>query len=196
MKDNGQGGVDVSYTINGKPSGEVELLFTNTFTKPEPKVASIYIKKIVENKTQPGIGLNDFIFVLEQESGSTHEVASSADGTAGFQISFGYDDIGKSYTFKLYEKKGSTAGVTYDTTVYTVIVKVEVNPDGTIKTIINDVDTNGIELAFTNIYEKPETPVTGDDFPIIMLGGLMVISALAIVMLMLTKKKKRGKYAA
>lgn len=195
VKDDDKGGVEVSYTINDKAPTEIEIVFTNIFTKPAPALANIYIQKNVENKTQPGIGLDGFVFVLEQESGTTHEVISNADGKTGFQITFGYEDIGKTYTFKVYEKKGSTVGVTYDTTVYTIVVKVDVNPDGSIKTIINDVATNGIQLAFTNIYEKPLTPVTGDNFPIIMLGSLLVISGAAFVALMLTKKKKPGKYA-
>lgn len=194
VKDNDQGGVSVSYTVNGEAEGA--LAFTNTFTKPAPAVATVYIRKSVINKTQPGIGPEGFTFVLEQESGSTHEVTSSEEGKAGFQVSFGYDDIGKTYTFKVYEKRGSVAGVTYDTTVHTVIVKVETNPDGSIKTVINDVTTNAIELEFTNVYEKPQTPVTGDDFPIIMLLSLLVISGAAFVALMLTKKKKGGKYCA
>lgn len=195
VKDNDKGGVDVSYTVNGKASGEIAIVFTNTFTEPDPAVATIYIQKKVINKTQPGVGLDGFAFILEQESGSTHTVTSNEAGTAGFQVSFGYQDVGKTYTFKVYEKRGNTPGMTYDGTVYTVTVKVELNPDGTIKTVINDVATNAIALEFTNTYEKPETPVTGDDFPIIALGSLMFISAAAFVVLMFTKKRKPGKYA-
>ena len=193
VEDNDQGGVKVSYTVNGKEDGK--LAFTNTYTAPEDVETNIYIQKKVVNKTENGIGLKDFTFVLEYGD-STYTDVSDAEGKAGFQITLGAKDIGQTYEFKVYEKRGNTAGVTYDNTVYTLKIKVEQNPDGSIKTIINEVDTNAVDLEFTNTYEKPETPVTGDDFPVIMLGSLLVISGAAIVVLMLTRKKKGGKYAA
>lgn len=194
VKDNDQGSIDVSYTVNGKPSGEAAISFTNTYTDPEDVLANIYIQKKVVNKTESGIGLNDFTFVLEHGS-ATYTDVSDAEGKAGFQITLAAKDIGQTYEFKVYEKRGNTPGVTYDNTAYTVVIKVEQNPDGSIKTIINDQVTNGVALEFTNTYEKPETPVTGDDFPLIALGSLLLISGAALVVLMLTKKRKPGKYA-
>ena len=193
VEDNG-GVLKLTKTVT-KDGAAAELSFTNSQV-PEDVEVSIYIQKHVVNKTQPGIGLDGFTFVLEQESGTTDEVTSNADGLTGFLATFIYEDIGKTYTFKIYEKKGSTAGVTYDKTVYTVTVKVEQNPDGSLKTVVNGVDTNAIKLEFTNTYEKPQTPVTGDNFPVIALGTLMVLSGVAVVALLLTKKKKGGKYAA
>jgi len=193
VEDNGQGGVKVSYTVNGKADGK--LAFTNTYTAPEDVVTNIYIQKKVNNKSEKGIGPDGFKFVLEFGDEELVDT-SDKDGKAAFQITFGADDIGKTYEFKVYEKRGNTAGVTYDKTVYTVEVQVLQNPDGSIKTVINGKDTDAIALEFTNIYEKPVTPVTGDDFPIIALGSLLVISGAAMVVLMLTKKNKGGKYLA
>ena len=193
IEDNDEGGIKVGHTINGDANGK--LVFTNVYTNPEDVMININIQKKVDNKSDKKIGLDGFKFVLELGDKKL-DVTSNVDGKAAFQLSVGADDIGQTYYFKVYEKKGITAGMTYDKTVYTVKVEALQNPDGSIKPLINNKDTNVIDLEFTNIYQEVTIPVTGDNAPVVMLGSLMLVSGAALIVLMLTKKKKGGKYAA
>ena len=192
VADDNKGGTQLNYTVNGAADGTIA--FTNVYTQPNDVVAKIYIQKNVVNKTEPGIGLKDFTFVMTHGDAAV-EVKSDENGKAGFQVTFGAEDIGKTFEFKVSEKKGNTAGMTYDTTVHTVTVKVSQNADGSLALTINDKATDSVSLTFTNTYEKPGTPVTGDNFPLMLVGMLMLLSAAAIALL-LSKGKKRGKYAA
>ena len=192
VADDNKGGTQLNYTVNGAADGTIA--FTNVYTQPKDVVAKIYIQKNVVNKTEPGIGLKDFTFVMTHGDAAV-EVKSDENGKAGFQVTFGAEDIGKTFEFKVSEKKGNTAGMTYDTTVHTVTVKVSQNADGSLALTINDKATDSVSLTFTNTYEKPGTPVTGDNFPLMLVGMLMLLSAAAIALL-LSKGKKRGKYAA
>lgn len=192
VADDNKGGTQLTCTVNGAADGTIA--FTNIYTQPKDVVAKIYIQKNVINKTEPGIGLKDFTFVMTHGDAAV-EVKSDENGKAGFQVTFGADDIGKTFEFKVSEKKGNTAGMTYDTTVHTVTVKVSQNADGSLALTINDKAADSVNLTFTNTYEKPGTPVTGDNFPLMLVGALMLLSAAAIALL-LSKGKKRGKYTA
>ena len=193
VKDDNKGGTELTYTVNGTNQGAIA--FTNVYTEPADVAGKIFIQKNVVNKTEPGIGLKDFTFVLSDGT-NTVEAKSDEKGKAGFQITFTAADIGKTYEYKVSEKKGNTAGMTYDNTVYTVTVKVSLNEDGTLGLTINDSITDSVTLNFTNTYEKPGTPVTGDNFPIMLLGIMMLLSAAGIAMVLLTKRRKPGKYSA
>lgn len=194
IDDDDKGGIKVAYTIDGDANGK--LVFTNVCTNPEDVIVNINIQKKVDNKSDKKIGLDGFTFVLECDSQKL-TIVSNAEGKAGFQIPLGADDIGQTYTFKVYEKNGNAAGVTYDKTVYTVKIETQQNVNGSIKTLINDKEADTIVLEFTNIYEHLFNPGTGDNFPIVALGFLLVFSGAAIVLLILMKKKKKGgKYLA
>ena len=193
VKDDNKGGTELTYTVNGTNQGAIA--FTNVYTEPADVAGKIFIQKSVVNKTEPGIGLKDFTFVLSDGTNAV-EAKSDEKGKAGFQITFTAADIGKTYEYKVSEKKGNTAGMTYDNTVYTVTVKVSLNEDGTLGLTINDSITDSVTLNFTNTYEKPGTPVTGDSFPIMLLGIMMLLSAAGIAMVLLTKRRKSGKYSA
>lgn len=192
VKDDDEGGIAVAYTVNGTPNGRIA--FKNTFTNPDPVSVIIDITKTVENKTQPGITAEDFEILLYEGDVQRGTAKTGATGKAGFQITYGLEDVGKTVTYKVMEKKGKVAGVTYDETVYAVKVAVAAKEDGTLYTVINDKEADSVAVSFKNIYEKPATPVTGDEFPVFLAGGLLLISAAAFIVLLLTKKKG-GKYA-
>ena len=193
VKDNDEGGVTVTHTVNGAANGAIA--FENTHTDPDPVTITIDVTKTVENKTQPGITAEGFEILLHEGNTQRGTVKTGATGKAGFQITYGLEDVGKTVTYKVTEKKGKVAGVTYDETVHTVKVTVAAKEDGSLYTVINDQEASSVAVSFKNIYEKPATPVTGDDFPVFLLGGLLLLSAAAFVAVLLTKKKG-GKYTA
>ncbi|MBQ1954721.1 MAG: hypothetical protein II350_03170, partial [Clostridia bacterium] len=98
VKDNDEGGIDVSYTVNGAPDTEIE--FTNTYKDPAPVTYTPVAKKIYNKPLKGG----DFKFSLEGEINGTEikqEKTNAADGSITFdELSF--PEAG-TYTFKVKE---------------------------------------------------------------------------------------------
>ena len=96
------------------------------------------------------------------------------------------------YLLTVSEVQGTAEYVTYDKATFQVKVVVE-NVDGVLVPTVTYPDG---DIAFENSYDEPANPETGDNSPIYWMIGLLVISALAIVLLIaLRPKKKGGKYA-
>ena len=64
-----------------------------------------------------------------------------------------------------------------------------------LKTLINGKEAKEVTVEFTNTYEAPSTPVTGDTFNLPLTMTLMFVSMGGILMILLSKKQKGGKYA-
>ena len=191
VKDNDEGGVTASYTVNG---GDEDIIFTNTYTAPDPVEVNVEILKTVTNKTTEGIGPEGFTFVLKQGDNQVATDVSDTEGKAGFLFTLDIGDVGNTYEYKVYEQKGSKKGVTYDKTVYDLKITVEQNADGSLKTIVNDVETDTVTFTFKNTYKKPGVPDTGDEAKLLLLGLLAVVGVTglcATVMLGFRKKERR-----
>lgn len=191
VEDNDEGGVTASYTVNG---GDVDMAFTNTYTAPDPVEVNVEILKTVTNKTTKGITPEGFIFELKQGGNVIGSFTSDAQGEAGFMFTLDIDDVGQAYEYTLSEKKGNKKGVTYDKTVYDLKIAVEQNADGSLKTLVNGVETDTASYEFHNIYQEPSVPNTGDEAKLLLLGLLAVagITGLgATVIFGFRRKEKR-----
>ena len=114
------------------------------------------------------------------------EFASVTEGV--FALSYGEPG---DYAYKIYQKPGEVAGVTYDETVYDVVVSVFVNEEEglyTVVTISIAGDANKPEsVVFTNILPEPgnpNTPPTGDETHLslwILLAAVSVTGVFATV---------------
>ena len=90
-------------------------------------------------------------------------------GTLSFgEIWFDLEDIGKTYTYKLEELRGSTAGFIYDSKVYTIQVTVlqqEEGADLSLRVVCTDSNGKAADISalqFTNVYDPREhLPQTG-----------------------------------
>ena len=125
-----------------------------------------------KNLTGRKINKDEFEFTLEAVSctdkkGRPVEYSYSdtakvkEDGTFAFnRISYDYaKDIGKTFVYEVKETNNKLGGVTYDSTVYTVTVKILFNEDTrevTLSKTITD-GKGGAELVFNNTYDA-----TGD----------------------------------
>lgn len=74
-------------------------------------------------------------------------------------------------------------------------VNVGSNVNWGLKTLINGKEAKEVTVEFTNTYEAPSTPVTGDTFNLPLTMTLMFVSMGGILMILLSKKQKGGKYA-
>ena len=76
------------------------------------------------------------------------------------EIGFKSEDAGKTFVYTVRELKGTEQYFTYDTTVYTVSVRIERAEDGTLSAsaVFAKGDQKVDKLLFTNDYDVPEGP--------------------------------------
>ena len=139
--------------------------FTNTYT-PEPVSIDPPVQKVITGD-KPAIPAT-FTFQMKAITEGAPMPAGSSDGIKSMQITgagskeFGeivYTEPGE-WVYEISELKGNAEGYTYDTTVYTLTVKVTQNDDGTLTK--TETIKGGDAIVFTNKYEAPKTPKTGD----------------------------------
>ena len=147
-------------------NAEVDTIaFSNIYEVHSDAETSVIIHGM---KTLTGRTLQDgeFTFVLSDEAGNVIETVNNYDNFAFSAITYGKEDINKTFTYKVSEKADADDnGITYDTTVYTVTVKVVDNGDATLGTVVkyyaNEQEVSG--LTFENDYTITPTPfaITG-----------------------------------
>ena len=193
--------VNVTVTDNGDGTMMVDavyskpIIFVNTYVAKDVAV-SLQVSKTVENKSKETIGPEGFQFTLADENGKVLQtVLSDAKGKAQFLLNYSEAEVGK-HTYTVQETNTRKSGVTYDKTTYKVVVNVTKDPvsgDLTAVCAVDGKEVASAELAFTNSYEKAITPPTGDDFNIVLVGSVMLLSVTALAVLLLGKKKVFGK---
>lgn len=204
VKDNGQGGLEVTWSING--TQDKTVAFENTY---EAKPASM---SFGASKVLTGRDLEDgeFSFQVTDETGE----ALYANGTNDAAGTVNFDPItfNQAGTYHLWisevlpedddaETEGiQSENVTYDETRYELVVTVEDNGKGSL--VVTDVTAaDGSEPVpvFENVYTEPVEPVlpggdsleqTGDTMPIAM--GTVAVAGAALVAGGLVVRRKHG----
>lgn len=135
--DNNDGTSTANKTILKGDELVLSALFTNSYTVTDTKV------QIVAEKTLKGRSLAEgqFKFSLTLKGDETQkdvlseEVTNSADGSIRFTpITYTQADMGKTFIYEIKEINDGKSGYEYDNTVYTVMVQVIDNGDGTLST--------------------------------------------------------------
>lgn len=201
VKDNGQGGLEVTWSING--TQDKTVAFENTY---EAKPASM---SFGASKVLTGRDLEDgeFSFQVTDETGE----AIYANGTNDAAGTVNFDPItfNQAGTYHLWisevlpedddaETEGiQSENVTYDETRYELVVTVEDNGTGNLQvTNVEEVDGTPV---FENVYTEPVEPVlpggdsleqTGDTMPLMM--GTVAVAGAALVAGGLVVRRKRG----
>ena len=147
--------------------------------------------ELTGKKTLKGRDLKAEEFTFQITDGSGNVVATAKnDAKGGLKFSgITLKEAGK-YTFAVTEVKGSVKGMIYDNAKYTVTVEV-VNENGVLKATVTEPESG---LVFQNTYKDPDptNPGTGDDTPLLLLVGLMIVSGGAVVALLADRKKRRA----
>lgn len=201
VEDNGQGGLEVTWSING--TQDKTVAFENTY---EAKPASM---SFGASKVLTGRDLEDgeFSFQVTDETGE----ALYANGTNDAAGTVNFDPItfNQAGTYHLWisevlpedddaEAEGiQSENVTYDETRYELVVTVEDNGTGNLKvTNVEEVDGTPV---FENVYTEPVEPVlpggdsleqTGDSMPLMM--GAVAVAGAALVAGGLVVRRKHG----
>jgi len=204
VKDNEQGGVTASYTVNSDATGLIA--FTNIYTpKPEDITVDFDIVKTVVNKGSEKIGPEGFEFLLNALADGVADVTVKADenGKAKFTLTFTEDDIGKTYTYKLTEVDGGKANVTYSNAEYTITVAIELNENNELEAHLTKNGENATEVVaeFENVYdytptpEYPDSPQTGDNTNLHLWFALLFVSGGGIFGTALYGRKRKEEEA-
>ncbi len=149
VKDNDQGGVTATYTVNGTPSANAEITFTNGYTNPAPVTYTPLAKKNY-NKT---LGGGEFKFKLEGNIGNT-PVSQEKTNAEGGSITFdtlSFPEAG-TYTFTVKEIDKILGFIEYSAAEYELVVNI-IDTNGVLSlgsVTVND-DPDGT-IEFTNIY--------------------------------------------
>ena len=128
---------------------------TNTHTPAGAASVTLGAKKVLEGKT---LEAGKYSFELKKEDGTVVETATNAaDGTVTFSpISYDESQVG-THKYTISEVAGSEPGVTYDTTIQEVEVKVEKVSTTELKATASK---EAKDLVFKNVYTPAKTSVS------------------------------------
>ena len=188
--------------LNTKGTNESDLNFVNTYVLAgEGQVVLEGTKVLTGDRTK--VKNEEFEFGLYDSEGNLlQSVKNDEEGSFRFEA-LEFDethttiDGSKEYTYTVKEIAGTTKGMTYDTTVYTVVVTVEDNDEGGVTVAYTVNGESGTQIVFTNEYDDPTPPVdpslpsTGDEAPLLLWIGLLLTSAAALFLMVLLGKKRR-----
>lgn len=192
VKDDGNG--QLKAYIGGEEKQTVSVSFQNTFT-PKETTAQITVEKELQNLCGKPMGLEGFRFQLTDTEGNKTVMTSDADGLAKFVLTFGAEDAGKTYVYKLAEVDTEVKGVQYSDAEYEV--KIAVTKDAvtgelhTTVTVTNDGKAYEGNPVFVNYYDLDTTPETGDASRVLEMSLCMGISGAALLTVLVLGKKKR-----
>ncbi len=194
--DNGEGSLKVAETVickAGSTDAEPEVAFVNTYTpKPADVTVDVKVEKTVQNLGNITMTPEGFEFLLQDPAGGDPiSLITDALGKATVTLTFTEDDVGKTYTYELYEVKGAVEGMTYSEAVYTVTVTISLDESTNMlvaSLTVNGEDTDAVVAAFENVYDFDEVPQTGDNLMLWM--GLLAVSCGAILTMGTRRRKK------
>ena len=178
--------------------GEIPT-FVNRYTLDEVIVGGKDgAAQIVGTKKLEGRPLEDgeFRFELVDSDGKVAAVAANdKDGAFAFgAISF--DKVGQ-YKYTVREVAGTRENVTYDKSVFTVIVVISDNGGGELTAEV--VYGGNKQPTFTNVYTKPkpptenpstDSPTTGDNSRIVLWISLMLAAVAALAVMLFAGKRR------
>ena len=162
-----EGTNDLAATVTYQKDGALAsgIIFENEYTEPNAVTAIINGSKTL-NGAEIADYQGEFEFVLTQRGGPT--VLASAETTVNDGDEFTFSELtfaeAGEYIFTVTESGGTEAGITYDNTLYTIVVTVEW--DATTKTLEKDVVIRNVTkgraadvIEFKNEYTPPEVPI-------------------------------------
>ena len=131
-----------------------DLVFKNVYTPAGTTTVTLGAKKVLEGKA---LEAGKYSFELKKEDGTVETATNAADGTVTFSpISYDESQVG-THKYTISEVAGSEPGVTYDTTVQEVEVKVEKVSATELKATASK---EAKDLVFKNVYTPAKTSVS------------------------------------
>ena len=191
--DDGIGGIQIKTTVTNGTNTVTSLDFVNEYTTDGIEVVLDGLKTMTGRDLTEG----EFTFELYETNDSWFEISGAITATNGADGSFSFPAIRfeeaqtRYYLMKEVNGGQTIDGVTYDDTIYCIIVDVTDNGLGQLEYTLDICTSEGTpveEVTFENSYVEPP-PETGDT-NISMWVALMAISCGAIVTITAFAKKK------
>lgn len=191
--DDGIGGIQTKTTVTNGTNTVTSLDFVNEYTTDGIEVVLDGLKTMTGRDLTEG----EFTFELYETNDSWFEISGAITATNGADGSFSFPAIRfeeaqtRYYLMKEVNGGQTIDGVTYDDTIYCIIVDVTDNGLGQLEYTLDICTSEGTpveEVTFENSYVEPP-PETGDT-NISMWVALMAISCGAIVTITAFAKKK------
>ena len=131
-----------------------DLVFTNKYIPAPATKVKIAGKKVLEGKI---LEAGKYNFALKKTDGSVVQtVTNDVDGNFAFdELTYDENQVG-THKYTISEVSGNEAGVTYDSTVYEVEVKVEKVSATELKATVSK---QASDLVFTNKYTPAKTQI-------------------------------------
>jgi len=207
--DNDKGGLKLEVVADGltiSTDGNATILrgadFENVYNVSDTGVVFTVKKTVTGHSTDP----KGFTFGLYEGDAAEpiRKVTSDEDGVVSFDALTVTKDHVRQEPYVFYVKEilpegavnGVKDGYTYDTTVYKVEMTVSEDGKGKLEVSYTvdgkDVEEESYQFAFTNSYKKPSvTPSTGDESQLGLWIALMILSAGALVALIVVDRKRK-----
>ncbi|HIU04932.1 MAG TPA: DUF11 domain-containing protein [Candidatus Coprousia avicola] len=171
--DNHNGTLTVTWNMTNADNDAVTTAqFVNVYNV-DPTTVTFGAAKALEGRE---IAEGEFEFELKDAQGDVVATATNdADGAVTFEPQT-FGDAG-TYEFTISEVQGDAEGVTYDTTVYDVVLTLVDNGKGGLE--VTELTYNGAAAlpVFTNTYTEPPAPVEPDE--VIPATGDAAVAAVA-----------------
>lgn len=155
-------GSQLVATIGGDSTTGDDLTFANIYTGGGSDGSAVAVQlagsKVLEGRD---LAEGEFSFHVSGPDGVAETVTNAADGTFAFSEIVLFEE--GTYTYEVSEVEGDLEDVTYDATIYSVVVTVTQGDDGQLVATIGGDSTSGTDLVFTNIYEEDTHEGGGDD---------------------------------
>ncbi|MBR4109289.1 MAG: LPXTG cell wall anchor domain-containing protein, partial [Oscillospiraceae bacterium] len=214
--DNGVGKLEIENITYADENGDpaTNLAFHNGYQMEDNQLVLSVIKTMTGDATTGrdfSFGLYTDLNAEPVDTVTVTGVTKASAAEASFDaIPYKQADVATG-TFTYYIKEiipaaGNPAdGITYDETVYTVVVTLTDDEQGNIGISYtvngNDVDEATYKFAFQNKYEQPpvptptepapsDNPKTGDTTPVTLLAVLMLFSLACLFVLVLSRKRE------
>ncbi len=166
------GGVPTEVTEYTNITDGGIIQFVNVYKADATEIVIEGLKTLTGRTLEEG----EFSFELYENGKLVETVVHDGDGKFAFEA-ISADRAGE-YVYTVREVQGDAEGITYDTAVYVVKVQLTDNEDGTFK--VDYTYLKGTEevdgIVFTNVYTKPEIPVTGEESDLQLWLVLLLVS--------------------
>ena len=147
VADNGKGVLEATVAYDD------EKAFENTYTPAGTTSVTLGAKKVLKDKA---LEAGKYSFVLKEGDKVLQTVTNEANGNISFApLTYDENQVG-THKYTVSEVSGNEAGVTYDSTVYEVEVKVEKVSATELKATVSK---QASDLVFTNKYTPAKTQI-------------------------------------
>lgn len=178
----------LAYIIAG--SNTVRNTFSSVYMPPEEVSVPVRVHKTVLGFGDDVISPGGFSFrLVNTETGEVQSMTTFTDGYATLMLPFTAEDVGKTYTYELYEIEGGRLNVTYDTTVYEIAITLSVDEENRMvgEMTIDGEPVDAIVAEFENLYTPVDIPDTGDNSQPLACLMMLLVSCVGLAVLVLNK---------